>query len=263
MTRIVAGTGLIILAATGAFGQAPAALPLKFEVASVKVFPMAPNSIMLRQDGQEAPVVRATGNRLTERVHLEDLVMQAYGVHDYQISGLPDWGKSPVGTVYEIEAKAEGDGTPTTEQLRQMLQSLLADRFQLRLHHVTKDVPVYALVIGKGGLKMRELRADEEIPTFRTRPPETATPKGTFSEIFSLLSHALDRPLVDETGLTGRYEYASWDWAQIGRTRREDPMVAQDWIFAAAQEQLGLKMEPRIKSMETLAIEHVETPSPN
>jgi uncharacterized protein (TIGR03435 family) len=73
----------------------------------------------------------------------------------------------------------------------------------------------------------------------------------------------LDRPLVDETGITGKYEAATMPWDQFQVERRTDPMAAQDSVFAAVQDKLGLKLEPRKESMEVLVIDHVEEPSPN
>jgi uncharacterized protein (TIGR03435 family) len=235
----------------------------QFEVASVKVYPMAPNSFMMRMNTPARPALKPTGNRLTQRFHVQDLVMNAYGLFDYQISGLPDWAQSPQGTVYEIDAKAEGDGTPTPDQLQQMLQSLLADRFGLRLHREMKETPVYALVAGKNGSKMRELAPDEQIPTFATRPPEMPTVKGNFYGLFSLLRQYADRPVVDETGLNGRYEYPNLGLSDFGQERRADPVGAQSTLMAAVQDKLGLELEPRKANMEIFVVDHVEPPSPN
>ena len=245
----------------------PATLPgaakrLEFEVASVKVYPMAPNSFMMRQNTPGVPPVRATGNRVTERAHLQDLVMEAYGVHDYQIVGLPDWGLSPGGTVYEIEAKAEGDGTPMQDQLQQMMQSLLADRFQLRLHRETKPLPVYALVIGKNGAKVRALRDDEALSTGR-ESIDLPIQKSRFVGLFSLVGAYADRPVVDETGLSGNYEHANLGLNNFGLLRREDPVGAQATLSSALQDKLGLRLEPRTQQTEILVIEHAEAPSAN
>ena len=95
-----------------------------------------------------------TGNRFREVVvSLADLIMDAYKVRKYQIIGLPAWGDSG-SDYYDLEAKVPGDATPTVDEARRMLQSLLADRFQLRIHHETRELPVYALVIGKKGIKL-------------------------------------------------------------------------------------------------------------
>jgi len=140
---------------------------------------------------------------------------------------------APSGEHYDVEAKAEDEATPTTDRLRQMLRSLLADRFQLTLHREMKELPVYVLVIANRGAKFRELRKDEPIPTYATRPPEMATVKGTFFALLSLLRVYADRPVVDETGLTGRYEYADLGLGQFAQERRADPVGAQAMLSSA------------------------------
>lgn len=254
-------TPLVPAVAVPATGSATAS-GLKFEVASVKVYPMAPNRFMMRMNGPAVPPVRATGNRLTERAHVQDLVMEAYGVHDYQISGLPDWSLSPGGTVYDIEAKAVGDGTPTQDQLQQMLQNLLADRFQLKRHRETKQLPVYALVIGNGGAKLRALRDDEELSTGR-ESVDLPVQKSRFIGLFSLVAQFADRPVIDETGLSGNFEHANMGLNNFGLMKREAPVGAQAELSSALREKLGLQLESRTQATEVLVIEHVEAPSPN
>ncbi len=93
------------------------------------------------------------GNRFNEEfASLDDLIMDAYKVKRFQIAGLPSWGDTGQ-DVYDVEAKVEGDH-PTLDQARRMLQTLLADRFQLKLHHEQRELPVYALVPGKNGSKL-------------------------------------------------------------------------------------------------------------
>jgi uncharacterized protein (TIGR03435 family) len=232
-----------------------------FEVASVKPDPLPPGLFVFRKY-PDGPLPRAEGNKYTQRrITLQDLVMQAYGVNDYQISGLPAWAQAPAGEHYDVEAKAEGEGTPATEKLQQMLQSLLSDRFQLSWHREVKDLPVYTLAIGKNGAKIRELREDEPIPTYAGRPPEMPTYKGTFYAIVSLIRLYADRPVVDETGLAGRYEYAS-PGPDIRQARRAEPLAAEEMLFVWVQG-LGLKLKPQKKPVDVLVIDRVEKPSPN
>jgi uncharacterized protein (TIGR03435 family) len=258
MNRRRLSLGLLILVFI-ASAQQPR---LQFEVASVKVYPMPPNQFMMRMNTLEVPPVRASGNRLTERAHVQDLVMEAYGVHEYQIAGLPDWSLSPGGTVYDIEAEAGGDGTPTQDQLRQMLQNLLADRFQLKLHREARPLPVYALTIGKSGAKLRALRDDEELSTGR-ESIDLPVQKSRFIGLFSLITLFADRPVIDETGLRGNFEHANLGLNNFGQMRREDPVGAQGELSTAIREKLGLQLEPRTERTDVLVIEHVEPPSPN
>ncbi len=140
------------------FFAAQSDAPLAFEVASVKQHPITAG--MLRRpwspDIQCAPIGHCgiAGNRFNDEVaSLTDLIMDAYSVRRYQIAGLPFWGDSGH-DVYDVNATIGGGRTPTLADARQMLQTLLADRFQLKLHRETKDLPVYSLVIGKNGSKL-------------------------------------------------------------------------------------------------------------
>ncbi len=236
--------------------------PLEFEVASVKVYPMEPNQLLVLLSGPRPLPIPLSGNRVSERAHVLDLIKQAYAVQDYQISGLPDWALSPTGTVYDIQAKAAGDAAPTLGQLRLMMQSLLADRFQLRLHREMKEIPIYALTIDKNGSKLRALGDDEEIPRGRG-DPQALTQKGTFDGLFTLIRAYADRPVIDETGINGRYEAANMHWDEMRDARRTDPMSVQGMLAAAVRDQLGLRLEPRKEPTEVLVIDHVEKPSSN
>jgi uncharacterized protein (TIGR03435 family) len=200
----------------------------------------------------------AIGNSYTERtVSLQDLVVEAYGVHDYQISGLPEWAAPHVGGMrYDIEAKTPGDGTPTKDQLQQMLQFLLADRFQLRVHPEMREVPVYALVIGKDGSKLREVSEDE--PTPRDHPPRWVAP---LYGLVYLLGRYADRPVIDETGLRTDGLYETDLEEQRVSLRQPDPVAAQAALSVAIEEKTGLRLEPRNQRMEVLVIDHVEEPS--
>jgi uncharacterized protein (TIGR03435 family) len=244
------------------FAQTPEP-SLSFEVASVKLQPLPANRIIIRKY-PNGPIPRAAGNRFSEfYATVQDLVMEAYGVHDFQISGLPDWAKTLIGEHYDIEAKTPGEGTPPVEELQKMLQSLLTGRFQLKLHPLEKDLPVYALIVAKGGPKFRRLGKSEEIPTYATRPPEMPTSKGAFSNLLDLLRRYADRPIIDETGLSGNFEFANLGLGQFAQQRRDDPLGAQNMLSAALQEKLGLKLEPAKRMTQVLVIEHVERPSPN
>jgi uncharacterized protein (TIGR03435 family) len=235
--------------------------PPAFEVASVKPHPLEYGRVDFRIIAAPGPTpIRATGNRFTDKMAtLQDLVMQAYGVRAYQIVNLPDWAQTIKGEQYDIDARAAGEAQPSESQLRAMLQSLLAERFQLRLHREMKDLPVYALVIGKNGTKLRERTAT--IKTTQTREEPAALP--TIAALVFLLAHYVDLPVVDETGLTGDYEYVDLNWRQLAEERVSDPMAAQESVFSAIQDQLGLKLERRREPLEILVIDNAARPSAN
>jgi uncharacterized protein (TIGR03435 family) len=203
------------------------------------------------------------------------------------ISGGPAWANSDL---YEINAKAEG--APSDEMMRgPMMQALLEDRFQLRIHRETGMIPVYALVVAKQGLKLRPFREGSCIPVDRTKFPPAPPPAddknchargrrdgGTeiidaqamsiseFSKIF--LGGALDRPVLDQTGVAGMFDFhLEYGVDQTTDRLRSDGAGAGDpggpSIFTAVQEQLGLKLVPDRGPHEYLVIDNAERLSEN
>jgi uncharacterized protein (TIGR03435 family) len=235
-----------------------------------------------------------TGTNVTVQM----LVRLAFGVQDNQISGAPSWVNSES---YNIEARMDRSAADEMRKMSEdqrkvarqhMLQALLADRFSLTLHQETKDLPVYALVISKNGPKLRKAKpGDTYADGFKGIDGLPAGPhnmvltgRGEFkaqaqpiSALARALSHALGRPVLDRTGLTGSYDITlEWTPDEIhGATMKEpaggqqpaDSIVASEpsgpSIFTAIQEQLGLKLEPQKGATEVLVIDHVEKPSEN
>lgn len=159
---------VLLLSAAAAFAQTPATPPLTFEVASVK--PAGPLDPAAIQSGKMRIGMKIDGAMVDiGSFSLRDLIRTAYEVKDYQISG-PDWLGSVMGAPrFNVQAKIP-DGA-TKEQVPQMLQALLADRFKLVVHRETKDHSVYALVVGKGGPKMKEADPDPPAPSTPADPP--------------------------------------------------------------------------------------------
>ena len=192
-------------------------------------------------------------------VTLLDLITSAYGVRYEQVSGGPGW----VNTAhYDIAAKAEGEAPLTKEQSRQMMQALLGERFQLKIHRETREVPVYALVVGRNGPKLKETSADEPGDNFvrggRAGMHMEAT-RGTMEQLARQLSGTAG-PVMDRTGLAGYYAY-QLDWTPA--TRPSDPESDTPSLFTAVQEQLGLKLETAKGPMEMLIIDRAEKPTEN
>jgi uncharacterized protein (TIGR03435 family) len=165
-TRVAAG---LLTIAGVAFGQtAPPSAPLSFDVASIKPSgPLDPAAIMSGKAhiGMSVDKARVDIGSST----LMALICLAYKVKPYQIAGNPDWLNPGMGADrFDILAKMpEG---ADKDQVPEMLQSLLADRFKLKLHHDKRDTPVYALVLGKGGPKMKEAAPDPPAPAAPTEP---------------------------------------------------------------------------------------------
>jgi uncharacterized protein (TIGR03435 family) len=265
MARISWALGLFIPCVL--FGQAPAPAPSAFTVASIKPNRSGDDRFMLRP--QPGGALTATG------VTLKMLIMFAYGVAAYQISGAPSW----VGVErWDIEAKTDGvQGRLPPDQFNALLRRLIEDRFQLKSRRKTKKMPVYALVVTKGGFKPKPHLAESS-------PPRPQVQFGNGSATFKANSVAglagqltlnLDRPVIDRTGIQGAYDFTlEWTPAPneggpeaIGLPPRAEPPRATDSnrpsIFTALQEQLGLKLEPTKGPVDVLVIDHVERPSEN
>jgi uncharacterized protein (TIGR03435 family) len=252
---------------------------------------------------------------------IRDLMVDAYSVKGNQISGAPNWLDSER---FDVVAKVRPGATD--EQVKVMLQNLLAERFKLTLHRETKELPLYALVVGAKGPKLKDSNVSDTPPAQADAPPpplppslrgmkigpdgcpETPpmaasrtgnftimTPNGecmisnalTMDGLATQLSNRFDRPVIDQTGLKGkyalrlRYDQASMPGGRGGSAmikggpglgadggdpanRTSPDGVPPPSIFIALQEQLGLKLEAKKGPVDLLVIDHVEkTPTSN
>jgi uncharacterized protein (TIGR03435 family) len=223
-----------------------------FEVASIKFHP---EPITMSAD----PSVR--GSRMTGTAStLLDLITVAYGVKYDQVSGGPGWIRSEH---YDLTAKAEGEQAITKEEARQMLQQLLSDRFQLKIHREPKEVPVYALVVGKSGSKLKETAADtpgNNVTRASSNGMHIEASRGTMEHLARQLSGSAGRPVVDRTGLSGYYAY-KFEWFPVNPTAEADP--DRPSLFTAIQEQLGLRLEPSKAPFDMLIIDSAAKPTAN
>jgi len=193
---------------------------------------------------------------------LTGFIEYAYDLKPYQIMGGPSWIDSER---YDIVAKVDGESIPTKDRVRRMLQTLLADRFQLKFHHDTKEMSVYALVVSKGGLKLKESSPDAEESLSvgeREQAMEMTVIHGTMEQLALNLSSRADRPVVDRTGLAGHYDYKIVGWTP-GRNATDSDATSSSSILAAVQEQLGLKLTPQKAAVPIFAIDHAAKPEPN
>ena len=219
MIRTIVGSSLIVLASCAAFAQ-NATSPLSFEVASLKptANPGTDGRVMRRMIG--GPGSTDPGTFTYSNVTLKILVTMAYNLKDFQVEG-PDWIDS-VG--FDLIAKMPPGAT--TQQAAQMMQTLLAERFKLEFHRETKQMPVFALVVGKGGSKMKEV----EVPAAPAGPPDgraslqaratngpgirmMMSPNGTrmagqmtMAQLCNQLTRQLERPVLDQTELPATYD---------------------------------------------------------
>jgi uncharacterized protein (TIGR03435 family) len=205
----------------------------------------------------------------TVNLALRDLIQFAYGLPDSQILGGPAWLGSDL---FDIDAKsdpvvdAELHAMPTEQARRQkqlMVQALLADRFELKIHQETRQLPVYALVVTKDGPKFILSKVDgTTIDTGRARL-HIAGSDDTIGILARELAQLLGRPVLNQTGLSGRYDLSlRWAPDDVAVSASSSPDLPPD-IFTAIQEQLGLKLESTKGPVPVLVIDSVEKPSPN
>jgi uncharacterized protein (TIGR03435 family) len=224
-------------------------------------------------------------------ISLQELVVQAYGfgtnpMTDQELARQPAWFKS---ATFDINARVDSSDVPALQDSMNpkglaeyisdlqnhipnarmlMLQELLADRFHMKVHHEIKQLPVYALIVAKGGSKLTESKLED---------PSKGTIEGNDGEIivkgmplvFVLrsLTQELGRPVLDKTGLTGNYDFTlKWtpDQKQMASpTNASVSDMAGPSLFTAIQEQLGLKLERTKGPVDTIVIDHVEPPTEN
>ncbi len=200
------------------------------------------------------------------------LIRGAYGVSmDNQIEGLPGWAQSEN---YDLETKVDAGTAETWKHLsykerwkreQPMMQSLLADRCQLKVHRLTREMPVYDLVIAKGGLKMKAAAADEPstegMSSTMSGSKVSAHAQSTDSLVAAFQGN-VGRMIVDQTGLAGKKFDFELSWAD-DRRGADEAADAGPSIFTAIEEQLGLKLVPARGPVDVLVIDHIERPSPN
>jgi uncharacterized protein (TIGR03435 family) len=264
--------------------QTPAGKPA-FEVASIKPSEPMPMGQMRIRMTADAGMLRYTN------VSLKDCIRVAYRVKDFQVQG-PDWIAS---ARFDIVAKIP-DGV-SQDQIPEMLQSLLAERFKLAFHRETKQHAIYAMVAAKDGPKLKpaETPAGNPAPSGGTPPPtgmprgpmmiqvdqegaHLKTPSATLANLAEAISRFSERPVVDMTGIQGQYDFDlvfSPETLRGGPAGMRPPMPPPGGNDASSSPEpaasiydsvrrYGLKLEPRKAPMEILVIDHIEkTPTEN
>jgi len=244
--------------------MAPDANPA-FDVATIK--PSAPN-----RPG------KGFGFRGTQFVtlntNLNDLIAFAYGLHSKQIVDAPAWSDSDL---FDIVGVPDTPGRPDLKQMGIMVQKLLTDRFKLQFHHEQRELSVYAIGVAGGGQKMTKTQAASNDPQafFFVALGDLTVRNMSMKDFASWMqSGVMDRPVVDQTGLTDRYDFKlKWtpDQSQFGQFRStgavpspptDDPN-APPGLYTALQEQLGLKMEAKKAPDDVIVIDRIEKPSAN
>jgi uncharacterized protein (TIGR03435 family) len=188
------------------------------------------------------------------------LIMLAYRVHPKQILGAPDWLTKDR---YDIIGVPDLPGTPNLPQTQEMYQKLLADRFHLVFHRETRQLPIYAVTVAKGGPNLKLADPTEPLNTGNSGRDGRRTLKFTNMSIpdFALnMNFYEDRPVIDQTSLPGRYDFTlKWTYDLT----KEDEPDAPPSIFTAIKDQLGLRMDAVKGPAEVLVIDHIDHPSEN
>jgi bla regulator protein blaR1 len=235
-----------------------------FEVATIKPV----------ENGPKTPrFIKFEGmNRFTVRdYNLKLLIAAAYNMNPKTISGGPAWVESDY---YDILALTPGQVRPSHDEQMGMLRKLLADRFKLTFDREQKELSVYVLELAKDGPKLKATTLTTSDPSSvgpgMVYPQKIVMParNATMNDFASLLQRAiLDRPVVNMTGLTGRYDF-SLEWApdetqfggQLPAASADAPSPP---LFQAVQQQLGLRLDPRKGPVSAIVIDQVDHPSPN
>jgi len=221
-----------------------------FAVATIKPHDPASNSQGFHNAGERISIRNES---------ITSLMMFAYSINKHQGINLPAWAET---SSYDIEGKTDTPGEPNLRQQQEMIQNLLADRFHLKIHREQRELPVYAIQVAKGGAKLKPAAKPEDQPNQQGNshgPEMTQTYTNCSIPNFILgMQFFLDRPVVDQTGLTGHYDFTFRYTAD--EVHATDPN-APPGLFTAVQEQLGLKFEPTKAHVAVFVIDHVEKPT--
>lgn len=231
-----------------------------FEVVAVK----------LANPDQRGGGIRIQGHQFSaNNLTANDLVRIAFGIVPQQLIGAPDWIDKDR---YDILGKPDVDGQPNSRQLRGMIQKLLADRFSLKFHRENKELSVYTLVVAKTGAKLTASQEDpNKDPFMLVYGPGKFTCKNVTMVDFAgfLQGSLVDRPVLDQTGLPGHYDFGFLWRPEVpltGNGNNPPPAAVNDGlpdVFGAVQQQLGLRLEATRAPTEVVVIDRFEKPSDN
>ena len=240
-----------------------------FEVATIKPNDSgAPRMQRLTLNGRDFKTVNSS---------LGDLITFSFGVQVKQIVNGPDWMDK---NRYDIDAVPEQEGVPNPEQVRIMIRKLLAERFKLTFHHDKRELSAYLLTVSKNGSKLKPTERQGQLPGFgfgpgtgglTLRAMNASIPD--FTGFLQVL--VMDRPVVDQTGLTGKYDFQCTFTPDDSQFNGHPPMPPQQQqtdttnanaapsLYDAFQQQLGLKLSAEKAPVDVIVIDHVEKPSEN
>jgi uncharacterized protein (TIGR03435 family) len=208
----------------------------------------------------------------TNNTSLRDLIQFAY---DVQAKQIVDPSQLIVTDRYDISAVSNQEGVPTLQQVRVMVQKLLSDRYKLTFHNDRRELPAFVLTAGKSEAKLIPTKSEGPVPVNTLEPDSDGWTlfmrNASLSDFISFLQMiVLDRPVVDDTGIAGRFDISvtfTPDDSQFNGhpppVRRAENGDTAPELFEAVKQQLGLRLEPRRASVDVMVIDRVEKPSPN
>lgn len=249
---------LILAAATLAAGQTK-----EFEVASVK-----PHNG--EDDGRVGIQITPGGRWRATNVPLQLLLQIAYELKPGQMTGAPGWINNER---YDIDAKLDETLGPNPKpgEMQPYLQSLLEKRFQLKFHRETKEMQVYALVVAKGGPKMKLADPAERGPSIRMGMGQLTMAKVDMDQFVRELSRQVGRPVLNQTELTGQYTMELTFAPEGGGGHGDGPPGERGpapggegpTVFTAVQEQLGLRLDSKKAPVQMFVVDRIERPEAN
>jgi uncharacterized protein (TIGR03435 family) len=225
----------------------------EFEVATVKPADPDDRNQGFRLKGR---VISVESNTLTS------IICFAYSIQKSQIINAPKWFDEQT---WNIEGVANVDGAPNWHQYRRMLQKLLFTRFGVRLHHDKRELSVYMLTTAKGGPKLEKSKSDPDEPSDQSGHGIGSQQYMKFTndsmiDFAQFMQLMVDKPVVDQTGLSGRYDFTLLWTPDVLRATEPDPAPA---LFTAVQEQLGLKLQATRALADVLVIDAATQPTQN
>jgi uncharacterized protein (TIGR03435 family) len=258
---------LLLITTLAGYGQQGAERP-RYEVASIK--PNTSDDLRLAFQIEPGGTVAARG------ITLKRLMMTAYNVQGFRIVGGPGWVAS---RRWDLQAKHDDVASP--DQIREMLRTLLAERFQLRSHSEIRKMPVYELVVDRKGSKLPTTKNSETRPTVRVTAGSIQLTNATPATFASQLSYALAQPVINKTSLSGQFDFAL-EWtpepgedggpttAGLPPGTSEHSGLTPDGIdhagpsiFTAIREQLGLRLKSARGPAEVVVIDDAQMPAAN
>jgi uncharacterized protein (TIGR03435 family) len=267
--RLVVGlpalaAGMLLLAGPLSAQRGDPARPPRFDVVSIKQASIPADVLprLLSLGGScGLPAIERSGSLVTVPLGTVcGLIRVAYDVADYQVVGVPaELSRGEASNFLQIEARVEGGTTPSVADARLMLQTLLAERFGLRIHREPREIPVYALVAAKGGPRFTPC-ANPDAPSgyVAGRLVNCRPPLIPMARVAQMLVREAGRPVLDKTGLApAAFEL---HWLPEGAPAQPDSPPA---LFTAIQEQLGLRLEAQRSPVDSIIVDHVERPTSN